>query len=55
MENQRVTPDAEGDSSWCNCQAIPGTWNYPGPWHERAGEDHYPCAQNLGEVQSVVE
>jgi hypothetical protein len=19
--------------SWCNCQAIPGTVNYPGPWH----------------------
>jgi hypothetical protein len=29
--------------TWCNCQAIPGTENYPGPWHEYAGEDHYPC------------
>lgn len=31
-------------SDWCNCQAIPGTENYPGPWHERGGEPHYPCS-----------
>ena len=31
------------EDTWCNCQAIPGTQNYPGPWHERAGEPHYPC------------
>lgn len=31
--------------TWCNCQAIPGTPNYPGPWHEKGGEAHYPCAQ----------
>lgn len=28
---------------WCNCQAIDGSENYPGPWHERGGEKHYPC------------
>src|SRR5690606_3290055 len=32
-------------SAWCNCQAIPGSQNYPGPWHERGGEKHYPCAK----------
>jgi hypothetical protein len=21
--------------NWCNCQAIPGTVNYPGPWHPK--------------------
>ncbi len=38
----RVKPPMD---TWCNCQAIPGTANYPGPWHERGGESHYPCAQ----------
>lgn len=23
------------DGYWCNCQAIEGTVNYPGPWHPR--------------------
>lgn len=28
---------AAGDpvSDWCNCQAIRGTINYPGPWHPK--------------------
>jgi transcriptional regulator with XRE-family HTH domain len=28
----------------CNCQAVPGTENYPGPWHIRGDAPHYPCA-----------
>lgn len=35
---------------WCNCQAIPGSLNYPGPWHKRAGEPHYPCATSESNV-----
>lgn len=33
-------------STWCNCQAIPGSINYPGPWHEKSGESHYPCYES---------
>lgn len=22
-------------ADWCNCQAVPGTENYPGPWHPK--------------------
>jgi hypothetical protein len=40
-----VTQPQPGDT-WCNCQAIPGTPNYPGPWHEKGGEKHYPCYRN---------
>lgn len=32
-------------AEWCNCQAIPGTRTYPGPWHPRGDESHYPCSQ----------
>lgn len=28
-----IMPRAEGQ--WCNCQAIPGTVRYPGPWHPK--------------------
>lgn len=35
----------EGDDA-CNCQAIPGTHNYPGPWHVRGDAPHYPCAKS---------
>lgn len=34
------------ESDWCNCQAIPESLNYPGPWHKRADEPHYPCAMS---------
>lgn len=37
-------PAAAPADEWCNCQAIHGTTTYPGPWHERGGEPHYPCA-----------
>lgn len=33
------------DNDSCNCQAIPGTENYPGPWHVRGDAPHYPCAK----------
>jgi hypothetical protein len=29
----RPEDDPERPTEWCNCQAIPGTANYPGPWH----------------------
>lgn len=32
------------DAPWCNCQAIPGTQNYPGPWHPKGDEPWYPCS-----------
>jgi hypothetical protein len=44
-EDVRARAEQLASSTWCNCQAIPGTVNYPGPWHERGGEAHYPCAQ----------
>lgn len=25
--------DAPNEAEWCNCQAVPGTATYPGPWH----------------------
>ena len=31
-------------SEWCNCQAISGSENYPGPWHPKGDQPHYPCA-----------
>lgn len=30
--------------NWCNCQAVEGTINYPGPWHPVADQPWYPCA-----------
>jgi len=24
-----------GEDTWCNCQAVRGTANYPGPWHPK--------------------
>lgn len=33
------------DPGWCNCQAIPGTVNYPGPWHPEGDQPFYPCSQ----------
>lgn len=33
------------ERDWCNCQAVPGTPQFPGPWHQRGGEPHYPCAE----------
>jgi hypothetical protein len=32
---------------WCNCQSVPGTDNYPGPWHPRGDAPHYPCSQEV--------
>lgn len=32
---------------WCNCQAIEGTANYPGPWHPKADEPWYPCGEDV--------
>lgn len=36
---------------WCNCQAIPGTENFPGPWHPVADQPWYPCAQVVEAVE----
>jgi hypothetical protein len=33
------------DAPWCNCQATPGTQNYPGPWHPKGDESWYPCSR----------
>lgn len=38
------------EKDWCNCQAVPGTPQFPGPWHERGGEPHYPCAEIADEA-----
>lgn len=27
--------DQPQHGDWCNCQAIEGTKNFPGPWHPR--------------------
>lgn len=45
---QRLADIAASAGMWCNCQAIPGSASYPGPWHEKGGEAHYPCAQKAG-------
>lgn len=29
----KVPQPGVNDADWCNCQAIPGRTNYPGPWH----------------------
>ena len=36
VESPEPTP--MGDN-WCNCQAIRGTANYPGPWHPQGDPD----------------
>lgn len=42
----------ENESDWCNCQAIEGSENYSGPWHERGGAPHYPCSQSSAEDEA---
>jgi hypothetical protein len=38
------TPDCVNAARWCNCQAIPGTPNYPAPWHP-VGNSGADCAR----------
>lgn len=33
VSDLRALVTAAEANAWCNCQAIPGTPNYPGPWH----------------------
>ena len=39
---------------WCNCQSIPGSVNYPGLWHVRGGEPHYPCSEVCDAVRNTT-
>lgn len=43
------------DRGWCNCQAIEGAANYPGPWHPVADEPWYPCAQEQADDEVMLD
>lgn len=43
---REVSPVAPSHPEWCNCQAVPGTAAYPGPWHPRGDARHYSCSQD---------
>lgn len=41
------------DTPWCNCQTIPGTTNYPGPWHPSG--DTPECPPGDADLLAVAE
>jgi hypothetical protein len=46
----RIAQLAGRSDTWCNCQAVHGTVNYPGPWHPTG--DTPTCRPRAAELRS---